>query len=89
VEHPTDGRPRLFLEGPGSLVDIAMSLLNSGRALIPPPFDRREPPRLLLMGGGRPGHPGRRYAAGRYKGSAMAKRATRRGGNPARSGMPR
>jgi hypothetical protein len=30
-----------------------------------------------------------RPAAGRYKGSAMARRATRRGGNPARSGLAR
>lgn len=29
------------------------------------------------------GHGGRKMAAGRYKGSRWAKRATRRGGNPA------
>lgn len=40
--------------------------------------------RYALKGSG-----GKKLAMGAYKGSQAAKRATRRGGNPARSGLPR
>lgn len=50
----------------------------------PPGSDFNPRSSYALKGGG-----GKKLAMGAYKGSQAAKRATRRGGNPARSGLPR
>lgn len=78
-------RPRsLFLAGIGASVAVALSSIGQAAHLVgapPDPFLNRPPPSKRNYGK----HGGRPSSFGAFKGSAEAKRATRRGGNPARS----
>lgn len=116
MEHPTDGRPRLFVGGPGQTIagrmaalvgpnrmrfdldpiDSAFQVIRAasvdaaasfGRLtdLLLDPGPRMRTFRPIVQGRPRTYRP----PPGRYKGSAMAARATLRGGNPARSGLAR
>lgn len=82
----------LFLGGPGDVITVALDALARAHSLIPHPLDigpmLRRPFEYLPGQSVKPGRP-RTYRPHRYKGSAMAKRATLRGGNPARSGLAR
>jgi hypothetical protein len=83
-------RPRLFLAGPGSSIVGALAALVGASAAFtvePDMFLRRREAEQASPKGRYGGRRGGRRGRAWYKGSAMAKRATRRGGNPAKSGL--
>lgn len=84
MEMPTDGRPRLVMAGPGArVIERLADVFGPAMRETIQAIDRTPPP--ISYGPISRGQFDRRRQKA-YKGSAMAKRATRRGGNPARSG---